>query len=54
MKSAKQLLLEAAKCRRHAQSITDEHAAAALRAMADELEILAVERSGNTPEDGVE
>jgi hypothetical protein len=54
MKSPKELLLEAARCRRLAKGTTDEHAAAALRAMADELEILAVERSGRAPEDSVE
>jgi hypothetical protein len=53
MKSTKELLLEAARCRRLARSTTDEHTAAALRALVDELEILAVERSGKTPDDSM-
>jgi hypothetical protein len=54
MKSPKELLLEAARCQRLAKGTTDEHTAASLRALADELEILAVEQSGKTPDDSVE
>jgi hypothetical protein len=53
MKSRKELLLEAARCRRLSRGTTDEHTATALSALADELEILAVERSGKTPGDSV-
>jgi hypothetical protein len=53
MKSAKELRLEAARCLRLARITTDEHTAAALRALADELETLAIERSGKPPDDSV-
>jgi hypothetical protein len=45
MKSVKELLLEAAKCRRLADGTTDAHASVVLHAMAEELEILAAERA---------
>jgi hypothetical protein len=54
MKSVKELLLEARRCRQLAKGATDEHTAAALRALADELETLAVEPSGKRRDDSLE